>query len=63
MRCVASSPAAAVQALRTRAGLEGEIAEDDVEARVFDGSADALPDDDVDRYGHTELLANLAGFF
>lgn len=48
MRCVASSPAAAVQALRTRAGLEEEIAEDDVEARVFDGAADALPDDDVE---------------
>lgn len=48
MRCVASSPAAAVQALRTRAGLEDEIAEDDVEARVFDGAADALPDDDVE---------------
>lgn len=47
MRCVASSPAAAVQALRTRAGLE-EVAEDDVEARVFDGAADALPDDDVE---------------
>jgi len=48
MRCVASSPAAAVQALRTRAGLEEEVAEDDVEARVFDGAADALPDDDVE---------------
>lgn len=48
MRCVASSPAAAVQALRTRAGLEEEIAEDDVEARVFDGAADALPDDDIE---------------
>ena len=48
MRCVASSPAAAVQALRTRAGLEAEVAEDDVEARVFDGAADALPDDDVE---------------
>lgn len=47
MRCVASSPAAAVQALRTRAGLE-EVAEDDVEAHVFDGAADALPDDDVE---------------
>lgn len=47
MRCVASSPAAAVQALRTRAGLE-EVAEDDVEARVFDGAADALLDDDVE---------------
>lgn len=48
MRCVASSPAAAIQALRTRAGLEDEVAEDDVEARVFDGTADALPDDDVE---------------
>jgi hypothetical protein len=48
MRCVASSPAAAVQALRTRAGLEDEIAEEDIEARVFDGAADALPEDDVE---------------
>ncbi|HJV26307.1 MAG TPA: helicase-related protein [Aromatoleum sp.] len=48
MRCVASSPSAAVQALRTRAGLEDEVADDDVEARVFDGAADALPDDDVE---------------
>jgi superfamily II DNA or RNA helicase len=48
MRCVASSPAAAIQALRTRAGLADELAEDDIEARVFDGTADALPDDDVE---------------
>ncbi len=48
MRCVASSPAAAVQALRTRAGLEEETAEDELEERVFDGAADALPDDDVE---------------
>jgi superfamily II DNA or RNA helicase len=48
MRCVASSPAAAVQALRTRAGIADEEAEDDVQARVFDGAADALPDDDVE---------------
>ncbi len=48
MRCVASSPAAASQALRTRAGLEEEIAEGDVEARVFDGDSDTLPDDDVE---------------
>jgi superfamily II DNA or RNA helicase len=48
MRCVASSPAAAVQALRTRAGLNGEIAEEDIQARVFDGAADALPEDDVE---------------
>ena len=48
MRCVASSPAAAIQALRTRAGLEDDAAEDDIEARVFDGAADALVDDDVE---------------
>ncbi len=48
MRCVASSPAAAVQALRTRAGVEDENAEGDLEARVFDGTADALLDDDVE---------------
>lgn len=48
MRCVASSPGAAVQALRTRAGLAEEVAEDDIEARVFDGAADAMPDDDIE---------------
>ena len=47
MRCVSSSPAAAVQALRTRAG---ETNDDDetLEGRVFDGAADALPDDDLE---------------
>jgi superfamily II DNA or RNA helicase len=50
MRCVASSPAAAAQALRTRAlneqgdGTEEETLED----RLFDGGSDALPDDDVE---------------
>jgi ERCC4-related helicase len=48
MRCVASSPEAAVQALRTRAGADDEGAEDELEGRVFDGAADALPDDDVE---------------
>jgi superfamily II DNA or RNA helicase len=48
MRCVASSPAAARQALRTRAGLDDKSAEDELEAQVFDGAADALPDDDVE---------------
>lgn len=48
MRCVASSPAAAVLALRTRAGLEEEVAEDVIEEHVFDGAADALPEDDVE---------------
>jgi superfamily II DNA or RNA helicase len=48
MRCVASSPAAAVQTLRTRAGLDDENVEDELESRVFDGSGDALPDDDIE---------------
>ncbi|XXV16634.1 helicase-related protein [Sorangium sp. So ce1182] len=49
MRCVASSPAAARQALRTRAGVEGSENEDEaLEDRVFDGAADGLPDDDVE---------------
>lgn len=47
MRCVASSPAAAVQALRTRVGeAEDESSDEALEARVFDGTSDALPDDD-----------------
>ncbi|MCC6747217.1 MAG: DEAD/DEAH box helicase [Deltaproteobacteria bacterium] len=48
MRCVASSPAAAAQALRTRSGLETAPDEDSLENRVFDGTADALPDDDLE---------------
>jgi superfamily II DNA or RNA helicase len=60
MRCVASSPAAAVQALRTRAGLDEKLAEDDVEARLFDGASDALPDDDVEPAAATDDKA-LAG--
>jgi superfamily II DNA or RNA helicase len=54
MRCVASSPAAAVQALRTRAGLDEDKAEEDLRDRVFDGGADILPDDDVEPPAGTE---------
>jgi superfamily II DNA or RNA helicase len=49
LRCAASSPVAAVSALRTRAGLETN--EDEREAlldRVFDGTSESLPDDDVE---------------
>src|SRR5439155_12188404 len=58
---VASSPAAAVQALRTRAGIEHETAEEELESRVFDGAADALPDDDVEppAVGEDAVLAGL----
>ena len=48
MRCVASSPAAAAQALRTRAGLDVETDEDAIQDRLFDGSAEALIEDDVE---------------
>jgi superfamily II DNA or RNA helicase len=50
MRCVASSPAAAVQALRTRT-RQGDDELDDIEDvadRVFDGDAIALPEDDIE---------------
>jgi hypothetical protein len=43
MRCVASSPAAAVQALRTRAGIEVDEDVDSLESRVFDGAATRSP--------------------
>lgn len=48
MRCVASSPAAAAQALRTRGGIEEVEDSDTLEGRVFDGAVDALLDDDVE---------------
>ncbi len=48
MRCVASSPAAAVLALRTRAGDGLDDAVDALEDQVFDGNAEQLPDDDVE---------------
>ena len=54
MRCAASSPAAAVQALRTRAGLAEDGPDEDelqLQERVFDGSADKLPDDDAGSAG------------
>src|SRR5690606_2961042 len=47
MRCVSSSPAAAAQALRTRMGLGAE-ADEELAERVFDGSAEDLPEDDVE---------------
>lgn len=49
LRCAASSPMAAVLALRTRAGEElGEQEREDLLDRIFDGDADALIDDDVE---------------
>lgn len=50
MRCAASSPVAAVLALRSRAGFEnGERgARETLLDCLFDGAADALPEDDVE---------------
>jgi hypothetical protein len=49
MRCAASSPVAAISALRARAGLENSDEERDALLdRVFDGASDAMPDDDVE---------------
>jgi hypothetical protein len=47
MRCVSSSPRAAVQALRTRLGLDAED-EEGFATRVLDGAADNLPEDDIE---------------
>jgi superfamily II DNA or RNA helicase len=55
LRCAASSPLAAVSALRSRAGLEtGEDERDALLDRIFDGSSDALPDDDLEVSANTD---------
>ncbi len=48
MRCASSSPAAAAQALRTRAGLEHAEDDESIGDKVFDGASDTLPDDDME---------------
>jgi hypothetical protein len=50
MRCVGSSPAAAVQALRTRLGTAAldDASVDDLRAQVTDGEGLDLPDDDAE---------------
>lgn len=50
MRCIASSPVAAVQALKTRAKLEDLAQEDEkiLEGRAFDGDDDDMTDDDAE---------------
>lgn len=69
LRCISSSPAAAVNALRTRlssAVLDGEYSEislEDWEAgvaeRVLDGADDALYSDDIEPAAQTEDTARL----
>ena len=49
LRCSGSSPVAAVQALRTRAGEDlGDEAREDLLNRIFDGDIDTLVADDVE---------------
>lgn len=62
LRCASSSPLAAVSALRSRAGLDtGENEREELLSRIFDGTADNLPEDDVEpSAGSTEpALARL----
>ena len=62
LRCAASSPAAAVLALRTRAGEDlDDEAREDLLYRIFDGEVDALVADDVEppAGGDSPALARL----
>lgn len=68
LRCISSSPAAAVNALRTRlqgaeAGRAEELSLEDIdqqgEERVLDGTEDALSTDDVEPAAQTEDSARL----
>lgn len=60
MRCVASSPASAASALRTRLeGREGAAIEDELAARVFDGEGGTLSGDDVEPAAGVEEIAAL----
>ncbi|MBB4013635.1 helicase-related protein [Niveibacterium umoris] len=65
LRCISSSPAAAVNALRTRLqaaqseeGIVGDVSLEDLEAqasdRVLDGTEDALSTDDIEPGAQTE---------
>jgi hypothetical protein len=58
LRCAASSPVAAVSALRARAGFDDDASDrDELLDRIFDGASDALPDDDVEPPARTEDTA------
>jgi hypothetical protein len=55
MRCVASSPAAALRALITRANLDADPPEEEsIRDRVLDGEADDLSEDDAEPAGAIE---------
>ncbi|MCA0186242.1 MAG: DEAD/DEAH box helicase, partial [Proteobacteria bacterium] len=61
LRCVASSPAAAVKALTTR--LEGSIEDDDLlyDERLHDGQADDLDSNDLEPPAQLEEASRLQG--
>ena len=64
LRCIGSSPVAAVLALRTRAGEAlGAESREDLLGRIFDGDVDALVADDVEPPvgGDSPALARLIG--
>jgi hypothetical protein len=55
MRCVSSSPAAALRALITRANLDADPSEDEaIRDRVLDGEADDFAEDDAEPAGAIE---------
>ena len=55
MRCVSSSPAAALRALITRANLDADPADDEaIRDRVLDGEADDFAEDDAEPAGAIE---------
>lgn len=59
MRCVSSSPAAAVQALSTRRLSLEDAESEELAERVFDGRTDALTDDDVEPGAQDTALESL----
>jgi superfamily II DNA or RNA helicase len=60
MRCVSSSPQAAINALRTRAHAEIDGETSDLADNIFDGTADVLKEDDLEPYvGESDALSAL----
>lgn len=59
MRCVSSSPAAAVQALSTRRLSVDDSESEELVERVFDGRSDALTEDDVEPGAEDTALEGL----
>jgi hypothetical protein len=61
MRCVSSSPAAALRALITRTNLDADPADDEaIGDRVLDGEADDLAEDDAEPGARSRIPASRA---